>query len=322
MKTAATIIQKCYRGFMVRKAYSLYRQRLSTQILCFLQQIELISNDFFTKIVKTNYCVPIKAIESSPINNFHNNKYAQKFSQYLFPPPPPPLPLPSSFTILSPPLPPPDAPTSIRPSMITSSIPLPPPPPALFLASRPSPRSRHQLIITNQSNRSPSPLSSSSISKFAQVRDIFARAEASTANSHHYHHHHHLQHHIPIKNHVQNQHSSSITSSSHQVPSIEQSGSPKPLTVLDAVQEYQKQHINIHQPGFKRFGHLGGGVFNRPPNLNGNNNLKPRGIGSFISNNNKPLLQNKQLPPIVLPNYVSSSPKQQHQQSRPITRVN
>jgi len=228
--------------------------------------------------------------------------------------------LPSSFTILSPPLPPPDAPTSIKPSMITSSIPLPPPPPALFLASRPSPRSRHPLIITNQSNRSPSPLSSSSVSKFAQVRDIFARAEAaavSVANSHHYHHHH-----IPIKNHIQNQHSSSINSSSHQIPIIEQSSSPKPLTVLDAVQEYQKQHINIHQPGYKRFSHLGGGVYNRPINFNANNCLKPRGIGAFISNNTKPLLQNKQTPPSVLPNYVSSSPKQLHHQSKPITRVN
>ena len=153
-ETAATIIQKCYRGFIVRKAYYFFQQRLNTQILCFLQQIELISNDFFTKIVKTNYCVPFKSIEPLSINISYGNRYAQKISQYFFPPPPP-LPLPSSFTILSPPLPPPDAPTSIKPSIIISSIPLPPPPPALFLASRSSPQSRHQAI-----NRSPSPSTS------------------------------------------------------------------------------------------------------------------------------------------------------------------
>ncbi|CAF3490687.1 unnamed protein product [Adineta steineri] len=318
---AATIIQKCYRGFIVRKAFFLYQQRLSTQILCFLQQIELISNDFFTKIVKTNYCAPFKSIDCLPINSFHNNKYVQKFSQYLFPPPPP-LPLPSPFIISSPPLPPPHEPTSIKPSMITSSIPLPPPPPALFLASRSSPRSRHQPIITNQSNRSPSPLSSSSISKFAQVRDIFARAEAASANSHHYHHHQH--HHIPLKNPIQTQHLSSNNTTTHQVLSIDQTRSPKPITVLDAVQEYQKQHLNNHQPGYKRFGHLGGGGGihnNRPLNFNGNNYLKPRGIASFISNNNnKPLLQKKQTPPAIIPSYILSSPKQHQQPLKPITR--
>jgi hypothetical protein len=298
---------------MIRKAYNLYRYRFNSQILCFLQQIELISNDFFTKIVKTNYCVPFKSIEPPSINISHH-KYAQKFSQFLFPPPPP-LPLPSSFTILSPPLPPPDAPTSIKPSIITSSIPLPPPPPALFLAARSSPQSRHQSIITN---RSPSP-STPSVAKFAQVRDIFARAEAvsAVANSHHYHHHH-----IPIKNHNQNQHASAINSSALPVSSsIERAHSPKSVTVLNAVQEYQRQHINIHQPVFKRFGHLPVGVHNRPLNFNGNNNVKPRGIGSFITSNNKPLLQNKQTPPppAAPPVYVSSSPQQP---SKPITRVN
>ena len=310
-ETAAMVIQKCYRGFIVRKAYSFYRQRFNTQILCFLQQIELISNDFFTKIVKTNYCVPVKSIEPPSINISHH-KYAQKFSQFLFPPPPP-LPLPSPFTILSPPLPPPDAPTLIKPSIITSAIPLPPPPPALFLATRVSPQSRQQSVITN---RSPSP-STSSVSKFAQVRDIFARAEAAGAAiaSHHYHH----PHHIPIKPHIQSQHSSAINSSSHPVSSAERSHSPKPATVLNAVQEYQRQHINIHQPVYKRFGHVPVGISNRPLNFNGNNYAKPRAIGSFISSNTKPILQNKQIPPTVLPNYISSSPKQQ---SKPITRVN
>jgi hypothetical protein len=266
------------------------------------------SNDFFTKIVKTNYSIPFKSLEIPSINNFHQNKFAQKFSQYLFPPPPP-LPLPSPYTVLSPPLPPPNAPTSIKPSVMTSSIVLPPPPPALFLASRPSPQSRHQVVVTN---RSPSP-TTPYVSKFAQVRDIFARAEAAAAaaaNPNHYHH-------IPIKNHIQHPHSSS-----HQVSSIELCNSPKSVTVLDAVQEYQRQHINVHQSGYKRFGHLGGGIHNRPMNFNGNNHVKPRGIGSFISNNNnnKPLLQNKQAPPpTIVPSYVSSSPKQP---PKPITRVN
>jgi hypothetical protein len=239
----------------------------------------------------------------------HNNKFVQKFSQYLFPPPPP-LPLPSSFTILSPPLPPPNAPTSIKPSVISSGISLPPPPPALFLASRPSPQCRPSVT---GNNRSPSP-SISSVSKFAQVRDIFARAEAAAAaaaNVHHYHH-------IPIKHHIPNSYTSSP-----QVSSIERSRSPKSVTVLDAVQEYQRQHINVHQPGYKRFAHLGGGIpNNRPMNFNGNHHVKPRGIGSFISSNinNKPLLQNKQQQPppttTVASNYISSS------SPKPITRVN
>lgn len=188
---------------------------------------------------------------------------------------------------------------------------LPPPPPALFLPSRASPQSRHQVIVTN---RSPSP-STSSISKFAQVRDIFARAEAaasSSSNSHHHYHPppplHHQQ--IPIKNSTQN---------SHQVPPIERARSPKSGTVLDIVQEYQRQYINNHQPAYKRFAHLGGGNPNRPLSFNGNSHIKPRGIGSFITNNinNKSLLQNKQ-PPTVPSNFITSSSKQP---AKPITRV-
>jgi hypothetical protein len=123
-----------------------------------------------------------------------------------------------------------------------------------------------------------------------------------------------MKHHIP----------NSYTSSP-QVSTIERSHSPKSVTVLDAVQEYQRQHINVHQPGYKRFAHLGGAIHNnRPMNSNGNLPAKPRGIGSFISSNinNKPLLQTKQhippppQPPVaVASNYVSSSPKT-------ITRVN
>jgi hypothetical protein len=62
-------------------------------------------------------------------------------------------------------------------------------------------------------------------------------------------------------------------------------------------------------------------------NCNGISCLKPRGIGSFITNNihNRPLLQNKQQqqqqppPSTVVSSYISSSPKQP---AKPITRVN
>ena len=299
-ETAAIVIQKCVRGFLVRKAYHRFRQRLDTQILCFLQQIELLSQDFFTKIVKTNYSISFKNLEISALKN--PNRYMQKFSQYLFPPS---SPLSSTFTVLSPPLPPPNAPPSIKPSAVISSIALPPPPPALCLASRTSPQSRHLL---SKANRSPSP-STSSVSKFAQVRDIFARAEAAAANVHHNHHH------APIKHHIANSYTSSPPTSS-----IERNPSPKPITVLDAVQQYQRQYLNSHQPGYKRFSHFGGAANNRPINFHGQNHVKPRGIGAFISSNlnNKLLLQNKQLPPVsqvnVTSNCTPSSPK-------PITRV-
>lgn len=334
-ETAATIIQKCYRGFMVRKAYYLYRQRLSTQILCFLQQIELISNDFFIKTVKTNYSVGFKNIEPRTINVSHHKKYLQKFSQYLFPPPPP-LPLPSPFSILSPPLPPPDAPALIKPSIITSSISLPPPPPSLFLASRPSPQPRHQVTTTTTTaaaaNRPPSP-----VSNFAQVRDIFARAEAAAvaaANVHHHYSHHNNNNYIPIKIHNQMAHVSAINNPSQPVLSIEKTRSPKSITVLDAVQEYQRQHLSNHHAAFKRFGHCGIGApsgpvahapyHNRSVNFVGNNCVRPRGIGAFISSNaiNKPMLQHKPAPPVVLPSHVAASPKQHHLPSKAISPVN
>ncbi|CAF5092701.1 unnamed protein product, partial [Rotaria magnacalcarata] len=88
--TAAIVIQKCYRGFHFRKACSLYKQRLNIQMLCFLQQVELLNNDFFIKTVRTNYCVPLKSIESMTHNHKQSNN---KIVQHLFPPPPP-LPLP------------------------------------------------------------------------------------------------------------------------------------------------------------------------------------------------------------------------------------
>ncbi|CAF5202963.1 unnamed protein product, partial [Rotaria magnacalcarata] len=191
------------------------------------------------------------------------------------------------------------------------------PPPSLFLAIRPSPQSRHQLITAN---RSPSP---STVSKFAQVRDIFARAEAAAvaANAHNFHSH--LHHQVPTKTHNPNQHIPLINSSSHQVLPIERNRSPKSVTVLNAVQEYQRQHINANHIGQKRFGLIPGGPpaihNNRPININGNNYIRPRGIGAFISNNTKPLFQNKQTPPAIIPSYVLPSPKQQVQPSKPMS---
>lgn len=331
---AATVIQKCYRGFIVRKAFQLYRQRLNTQILCFLQQIELISNDFFTKIVKTNYCVPFKSVDTRSTQITQQNKYAHKISQYLFPPPPPPhpMPSPSPFTIFSPPLPPPDPPTAFRTPAITSSIPLPPPPPALFLSSRPSPQSRHPLISASHGQRSPSP-SASSVPKFAQVRDMFARAEAAVVGAHHHHlnHHHpppppfHHHQHVPMKPHPPSTAMSSASNSlSQHLPPIESTRSPRSLTVLDAVLEYQRQHIKANQPAHKRFSHLGGGgapvgLHNRVSNASGNIGVKARVVAPPNVNNIKSHVVNK--PAVVPTSFISSSPKQQHQPPKPITRV-
>jgi hypothetical protein len=292
-ETAAILIQKSYRGFRFRKFFHLYKQRLNMQMLCFLQQIELINNDFFTKVVRTNYCVPFKSIESTT-NNHINNKQSNKLFQHLFPPPPP-LPLPSTCEIFSPLLSRhSDSSNPARLPINTSSIPVPPPlPSALSFPLRSSP-SRHQLILTSSSP-------TSSGSKFAQVRDIFARAETASTPV--------ITHHsIPIKNSIP----SNITSS-HIIPSIEQTSNSKSITVLNAVQEYQRQHINIHQPVSKRFIQLGNNPIsnvNRSPNIGG---LRSRGIGHINFNNNNKL-QNKQ----NLPAYVTSSPQQQ---SKSITRV-
>ena len=267
---AATIIQKFYRGFFFRKTLSLYKQRFNIQMLCFLQQLELINNDFFTKIVRTNYCVPLKSIEST---NF-TGKSSTKLLQHLFPPPPPPpLPLPNKFENFSP--------TISRQVEPVHVIPTPVPP----LVN--SPR-QQQFMSTPRSNRSPSP-----VSKFAQVRDIFARAEATTS--------------IPMKNLIV-----SNLISSHTIPSIERTRSPKAASVLNAVQEYQRQHINNHQPMFKRFiplANSGPASANRSPNISA---IRPRAMGHVSANNNK--LINKS----SLSAYSTSSPQLQ---LKSITRV-
>ncbi|CAF4243978.1 unnamed protein product [Rotaria sp. Silwood2] len=296
-ETAAIIIQKYYRGYIFRKAYYMYKQRLTILMLCFLQQIELLNNDFFTKTVRTNYCVSLKSIETITNNHGNNNKQANKFIQHIFPPPPP-LPLPSTCGAFSSPLSHSDSLNPIKipiNSSLSSSI--------LPLTSRLSPI-HHNLILTCHSNRSPSP--TSSVSKFAQVRDMFARAQITTSVITH--------HSNPIKNHIQiNTTSSQINTTSSQInSSIEQSRSPKSTTVLNAVQEYQRQHINMHQPVAKRFTQLNNGVnsnVNRSSNIGG---IRARVIGQSALNNNK--LQNKS----NLPAYATSSPKQQ---PKPIARV-
>ncbi|CAF0769334.1 unnamed protein product [Didymodactylos carnosus] len=78
---AAIIIQKTYRMHVVRKAFNellMDKQRLQTQILCFLQQIELINSEFYSKIVKSNFNAMVKS------NNNNNKIYGNNF----FPPPP------------------------------------------------------------------------------------------------------------------------------------------------------------------------------------------------------------------------------------------
>ena len=230
-------------------------------MLCFLQQVELINNDFFTKIVRTNYCVPMKSIEST------NYKQSIKMIQHLFPPPPP-LPLPAKYENCSPryadPIPPPPAPIF-------------PPTSALSVTSRVSP-TRHQFLPGSP----PSP-----VSRFAQVRDIFARAEAA-------------QHPNLIKNPT-----ISNIISSHTIPSIERSRSPKAASVLNAVQEYQRQHLNNHQPMFKRFIPLsqsGPASANRSPNIGA---LRSRVINQMTPNNNRLITKPS------LSAYSTSSPQQQ-----------
>ena len=59
----------------------------------------------------------------------------------------------------------------------------------------------------------------------------------------------------------------------------------------------------------------------RKVNFNANHYVRPRGIGSFISNNNKPLLHHKLVSSMAQPNDILSSPSQQYQSSKPITPV-
>ncbi|UJR10380.1 hypothetical protein I4U23_014585 [Adineta vaga] len=246
-ETAAIRIQKAYRGYRYRKSFYLYVQRLNNQMFCFLQQIELINNDFFMKTVRTNYCVPIKSITTSQTNNKH--------IQHLFPPPPP-LPLPSPLIHSD----------VIVPIHVSSILPLP----STFGLSP----SRSHSMLTTRSHRSPSPISSGS--KFA--------------------------------------HTSLPTIST--IPNFEQSRSPKAITVLNAVQEYQRQHINNHQPNSKRFTQFHNGVVANLNRSSTNVNLRSRSVGQ--NNNNINIINNNRYPNKQnLPAYVTSSPKQQ---PKPITR--
>ncbi|CAF5184693.1 unnamed protein product, partial [Rotaria magnacalcarata] len=164
----------------------------------------------------------------------------------------------------------------------------------LSFTSRLSPIYHHQhhhSILTSNSNRSPSP--TQSISKFAQVRDIFARAEVTTSVTTHNNNNNAIKNHISIN-----------STTSQTIPCVEQCRSPKATTVLNAVQEYQRQHINVHQPAFKRFGQFNHSIIantNRSSNINGAR-IRPSGPNSL--NNNK--LQNKP----NIPAYATSSPKQ------------
>ena len=301
---AAAIIQKCYRGFRFRRVFGHYRQRLDTQMLCFLQQIEFINNDFFTKIVRTNYCVSLKAIESlpSPRPHVNNHRQSSKPLHYFFPPPPP-LPLPSPFSVGGPTSAAPEASAHLKNLPPISLVPTPPPPPPLPPPAATFFPARHRVY------RSPSP----STSKFAQVRDMFVRGEGSAVSASGGVSTTTIIHAQPPTKHP--------PSSSQTLPSIDQSRSPKALTVLNAVQEYQRQHINNHQQASKRFSHLGiGGSVNgvRPAHV-GNQ----RSRATIQSNCNLPKPQIKQ----CLSMQAAPSPKQQQQQqqqqqsAKPITRV-
>ena len=150
-------------------------------------------------------------------------------------------------------------------------------------------------MLTSRSNRSPSPVVFGS--KFAQVRDIFARggggggAPATAAYPS-----------APIR--------ASLPSLSA-IPSLEQTRSPKTVTVLNAVQEYQRQHINNHQSNLKRFSQFHNGVVANLNRSATNGGLRSRNTGLNNNANKFPVKQN-------LPAYVTSSPKQQ---PKPITRV-
>lgn len=187
---AALIIQKTFRGFRFRKTFFLYKQRLEVQTLCFLQQIDLINQDFYTKIVRTNYCVAMKSIETLP-----TAKVLVKSVPMMFPTPPP-LPLPSPSA--------PSAPTISTTTTTTTGT-----------------------------------------TKFNQVRDVFARVSTI---------------------------SSPKTTNSN---------------VLNAVQEYQRQHLKSHQPSIKRLTSVSNGQNHRTNNLIA---MKTRtltqSIGNFKLNSN------------------------------------
>ena len=246
-EAAAIIIQKSYRGYRFRKTFSLYKQRLDVQTLCFLQQVELLNHDFYTKIVRTNYCVPIKSIDSLPNPLLHPtySKPPAKSLAYFFPPPPP-LPLPSPFAASTFP----DSSknlitTGCAPPLVSSST--------AFLSSRP------------RTHRSPSPLPSTS--KFAQVRDVFARAQPAVC-------------HPPLA--AKHLPSTPVNISLPTTPSADANRTLKLTTVLNAVQEYQRQHIKASQAPTKRFAHLGASALSsvyRATNLTGRS-ARPGGAGN------------------------------------------
>lgn len=258
---AAIIIQKSYRGFRFRKTFSLYKQRLDIQTLCFLQQVELINHDFYTKIVRTNYCVPIKSIDSLPNPPLHQNyvKPPQKSLSYFFPPPPP-LPLPSPYSGST-------APDSARNPISTNGL----PPLASSLSTA-------FLSARQRTHRSPSPLPSTS--KFAQVRDVFARAQTGAA------------HPPAATKHV-------LNTALHTLPAADANHTLKLTTVLNAVQEYQRQHIKASQPSAKRFAHLGAGALSnacRSTNVAGRSS-RPTGPANVKANLSIQALSSPKAPP-------------------------
>jgi hypothetical protein len=201
---AARIIQKSFRGYRSRKVLSNYKQRLHMQTHCFLQQIEFVNHDFYTRHVRTNYCVTRKSIDSlchSPLTD-HQFKPLVKTCFLM----PTPLPLPSLFANA------PNVNETCRATVQTSAVRL-------------------------HARRSTSPLPSTS--KFAQVREMFARAQPTGLSCS-----------IPTKTSLP-----SVNLSAVVVPSTEivECTSPKATTVLHAVQEYQRQHIRIHSMASKRF---------------------------------------------------------------------
>lgn len=258
---AAIIIQKSYRAFRFRKTFSLYKQRLDIQTLCFLQQVELINHDFYTKIVRTNYCVPIKSIDSLPNPPLHQNyvKPPQKSLSYFFPPPPP-LPLPSPYSGST-------APDSARNPISTNGL----PPLASSLSTA-------FLSARQRTHRSPSPLPSTS--KFAQVRDVFARAQPGAA------------HPPAATKHV-------LNTALHTLPAADANHTLKLTTVLNAVQEYQRQHIKASQPSAKRFAHLGAGALSnacRSTNVAGRSS-RPTGPANVKANLSIQALSSPKAPP-------------------------
>lgn len=240
------------------------------QMLCFLQQIELVNNDFYPKLVRTNYCVPMKSIETftnlpvfpTPTHVPMISKQIQKTFSYLFPPPPP-LPLPSPLSEMT------TAPKTNEISNSSNTFQLP----------------------RSTVHRSPSPLRTSS--KFALVRDMFARGGGSgggsaTAGSSS----------GLMTNPTKHMFTSMSNHSSQGTPAFETSRSPKMnTTVLNAVQEYQRQHINNRQSALaKKFAHLG---------VTSHRSATTNNLFRAKANNNP--IQNKLTPTVLSPKQNNKS---------------